>query len=74
MLSSGCEATTVTYTTLLTMWANSKRPEASGRIVEIFKRMQQEGQKNDAISYRYMTNFYFDIYALIHITQFTLSF
>ena len=55
MLNSGCEPTTVTYTTMLTMWASSKLPIASSSIVEIFKRMQQEGQKSDTISYRYYT-------------------
>ena len=54
MLNSGCEPTTVTYTTLLNMWASSKLSIAASQIVEIFKRMQQEGQKSDTVSYRYI--------------------
>ena len=41
----------VTFTTLLTMWANSKLPEASNRVVEIFKHMTLLGARMDTVGY-----------------------
>ena len=51
MQASGIVPSAVTFTAMLTMWANSRDPSASERVVEVFKSMLKSGRKLDTVGY-----------------------
>jgi hypothetical protein len=48
----GAPPNEVTYTAMLTMWSNSHHPQASSRVVQIFRHMRASGKKLDTVGYR----------------------
>ena len=51
MLASGCTPNAVTYTTMLNLWGASEDPEASRRVLEIFRAMRSAGYRLDTVGY-----------------------